>query len=818
MLIDANKIMKRSVLTMLALPLVVAACTSEEEILTEKANSQYANIPTVETNFNWGADTRLANKWGLEKGDVVGLAWMGIPEKTGVGVELGTAEDQYGGTSLAITGKAYQNHPLYSTADGADAMLQPKTSIYVGKYFSYLPYDESTVNIDKIKFSVANQDLVDANIDKYAWDKTAAKSIWISPKWTDVTLGGDIWGNNQAGINETFDIYPRKFSNGVALYFDYENNTPNTGNVEIYGVTVGYKNSGANKAVTKFTYAPVEEDSSNPGNDAYWSSKGFAEVNGVEGETGVITLLPNKDEAIATTNEGNTGAFFFNALPAATALSATDNIEIVITSTYGVVTITKPVNEIAYTNVGTVSSEYKEKADGSDDTANAVGITESFVNKLYKNGKFVTEVDFTKAVMNGMHVKDNDHLKKMLNYYNEVKKVANQESKPSETDIKLYLDPNPNGEFLLSLEAIDLLQKINEGCAYDDKNISIQPCNVPAHGNVPTEIVVTGADNEIPNMDLCFESNTAVTLRGTWNWNNDEVKKTWWVGPFNNEGVINVEATNVETDQTSGVLNNTALGTINVNSVANWKVKTTNYGTINIAEDAELRVYGTTLTNDATAAVTYTEESKAYAGRIYNYGVLGTVNGSGNPVINNYGYILNGSADAKTYITNNAIASSTFANSFGASNKIGTIELTNATDNVSVSKPDNQGFIKYNWNGGETYVTPSTAVKYNYLVLTSNITFTEAEPEILYLEIAGTNEVVITNAKGSGFASDDNSRLKGFIMGKDSKANIKKNNVIWSSAAYLEGTLYLGGEFYNMSDYTTYFGGTDSDKQNIIKY
>ena len=810
--------MKRSVLTMLALPLVVAACTSEEEILTEKANSQYANIPTVETNFNWGADTRLANKWGLEKGDVVGLAWMGIPEKTGVGVGPGTAEDQYGGTSLAITGKAYQNHPLYSTADGADAMLQPKTSIYVGKYFSYLPYDKSTVNIDKIKFSVANQDLVDANIDKDAWNKTAAKSIWISPTWTDVTLAGDIDGNNKAGINETFDIYPRKFSNGVALYFDYENNTPNTGNVEIYGVTVGYKNSGANKAVTKFTYAPNAEDSSNPGNDAYWSSKGFADVSGAEGETGVITLLPNKDEAIATTNAGNTGAFFFNALPAQSELSETDNIEIVITSTYGVVTITKPVNEIAYTNVGTVSSEYKEKADGSDDTANAVGITESFVNKLYKNGKFVTEVDFTKAVMNGMHVKDNDHLKKMLNYYNEVKKVANPESKPSETDIKLYLDPNPNGEFLLSLEAIDLLQKINEGCAYDDKNISIQPCNDSDHGNVPTEIVVIGADNEIPNMDLCFESNTAVTLRGTWNWNNDEVKKTWWVGPFNNEGVINVEATNVETSTNSGELNNTALGTINVNSVANWKVKTTNYGTINIAEDAELRVYGTTLTNDATAAVTYTEESKAYAGRIYNYGVLGTVNGSGNPVINNYGYILNGSADAKTYITNNAIASSTFANSFGASNKIGTIELTNATDNVSVSKPDNQGFIKYNWNGGETYVTPSTAVKYNYLVLTSNITFTEAEPEILYLEIAGTNEVVITNAKGSGFASDDNSRLKGFIMGKDSKANIKKNNVIWSSAAYLEGTLYLGGEFYNKSDYTTYFGGTDSDKQNIIKY
>lgn len=813
MLIDANKIMKRSVLTMLALPLVVAACTSEEEILTEKANSQYANIPTVETNFNWGADTRLANKWGLEKGDVVGLAWMGIPEKTGVDVEPGTAEDQYGGTSLAITGKAYQNHPLYSTADGADAMLQPETSIYVGKYFSYLPYDESTVNIDKIKFSVANQDLVDANIDEDAWDKTAAKSIWISPTWTDVTLAGDIDGNNKAGINETFDIYPRKFSNGVALYFDYENNTPNTGNVEIYGVTVGYKNSGANKAVTKFTYAPNAEDSSDPGNDAYWSSKGFAEVNGVEGETGVITLLPNKDEAIATTNEGNTGAFFFNALPAATALSATDNIEIVITSTYGVVTITKPVKEIAYTNVGTVSSEYKEKADGSDPD-NAVNIDDSFVNKLYKNGKFVTEVNFTEAIMDGMHVKDNEHLKNMLNYYNEVKKVANPETK-SGTDIKLYLDPDSNGEFLLSLEAIELLQKINEGCAYDDKNISIQPCNDSDHGNVPTEIVVIGADNEIPNMDLCFESNTAVTLRGTWNWNNDEVKKTWWVGPFNNEGVINVEATNVETSTNSGELNNTALGTINVNSVANWEVKTTNYGTINIAEDAEMRVYGTTLTNDATSLTAY--------GKIYNSGVLGVVAGTTSPAINNYGYIKN-NLDAKTYVTTNQNGGTGFTASFAANNKIGTIELTTATDNVSVSNATNTGFIKYTWDADAEdngkYITPSVDVKYNYLIVNRNIELVDAAPEIQYIEIAGGKEVVISSTTSSEFYTSRNTVAKriGFILPAGQKANIKEGNTLYTKAAYLQGTLYIGGDFKYNETLTTYFGGNNSDINNIIKY
>lgn len=798
MLIDINKVMRKSILTMLALPLVVAACTSEEEILTEKNNNQYANIPTVETNFNWGADTRLASKWGLEEGDVVGLAWMGVPN-----------EPAYGGAELTINGNAYQNHPLYATAGG---MLQPKTSIYVGKYFSYLPYDYSTVNIGKINFSVENQKLVDANIDKNAWNKTAAQSIWISPRWTDVTLAGDIDGNNQAGVNETFDVYPRKFSNGVALNFDYQYNTPSTGDVEIYGITVGYKQGGANKAVTKFTYAPTQEDAADAGDDTYWSAKKIADVTAATITTGVVTLTP--DSEVATTNANNTGKFFFNALPAQSELSVTDNVEIVITSTYGVVTITKPVNEIAYTNEGT---GYQENADG-DVNGNAVAIAESFVNKLNKNGKFVAEVDFREAIMDGMHVKDDAHLQKMLNYYNEVKKGTQYAETKANTDIKLYLDPNVNGEFELSLTTIELLQKINEGCSYNDKNISIQPCNVPAHGNVPTEIVVTGADNEIPNMDLCFESNTAVTLRGTWNWNNNEAKKTWWVGPFNNEGIINVEAANVETDQTSGVLNNTALGTINVNSVANWKVKTTNYGTINIAEDAELRVYGTTLTNDATSLEDY--------GKIYNSGVLGVVAGTTSPAIHNYGYIKN-NLDAKTYVTTNQNGGTGFTASFATNNKIGTIELTTATDNVSVSNATNTGFIKYIWDADAEdngkYVTPSVDVKYNYLIVNRNIELVDAAPEIQYIEIAGGKEVVITCKSTSAFhttrsGSANFAKRIGFILPEGEKANIKEGNILYTKGAFLKGTLYLGGEFAYNSTLVTYFGGSAADQKNIIKY
>ena len=385
-----------------------------------------------------------------------------------------------------------------------------------------------------------------------------------------------------------------------------------------------------------------------------------------------------------------------------------------------------------------------------------------------------------------------------------------------ELTLKLYLDPNANGEFELSLTSIELLQAINKGCAYGDKNISIQPCNDSDHGNVPTEIVVIGADNEIPNMDLCFESNTAVTLRGTWNWNNDEVKKTWWVGPFNNEGVINVEATNVETDQTSGTLNNTTLGTINVNSVANWKVKTTNYGTINIAEDAELRVYGTTLTNDATSLTAY--------GKIYNSGVLGVVAGTTSPAINNYGYIKN-NLDAKTYVTTNQNGGTGFTASFAADNKIGTIELTTATDNVSVSNATNTGFIKYTWDADAEdngkYITPSVDVKYNYLIVNRNIELVNAAPEIQYIEIAGGKEVVITCKSTSAFhttRSGSVAKRIGFILPEGEKANIKEGNILYTKGAFLKGTLYLGGDFAYNFTLVTYFGGSAADQKNIIKY
>ena len=806
--------MKKSILSMLALPLVVAACTSEEEILSDKTNDQYANIPTVEATFNWGAETRMNTKWDLEEGDKVGLAWLGVPN-----------DEKYGGAELAINGNAYQNHPLYATAS---QMLQPQTSIYVGKYFSYYPYDAETVNIDKIKFSVAEQPLLDKYADSEAYAKSAKTSIWISPKWTDVTLtGDDETGYNQAGVDKTFNMYPRQFTNKAALNFTYKNNQPidvieqlPIGDVMIDKVKVMYVKNGSETTpvnVNAFTYNPTAEIKSDltEKEQNYWFGHTFKsdDLTATDSEFGFVSnlkagevvLSAESKEGVATTNE-NKGKFYYNALPSNDgSLTENDKVVITIECTYGTVTITKPFNEIAKTyDYSLTEPKYLENFDGN--TEKAVAMENSFVNKLYATGNFTTDVDFSTADMNGMHVKNDDHLKQLLKFF--------RSYRDTESGYVLNLDADEDGEFKLSLASIQMLQEINAGISDNGtKKIAIQACST----HTTPKIVINGNNNEIPDMNLCFAKSTPVTLTGTWTWSKNDVKMRYFVNTIYNEGTITVTAANVETSPSAALTNNSN-GIINVNSVANWKVPTTNYGTINIAEEAELRVYGTTLTNDATSLEDY--------GKIYNSGVLGVVAGTTSPAIHNYGYIKN-NLDAKTYVTTNQNGGTGFTASFATNNKIGTIELTTATDNVSVSNATNTGFIKYIWDADAEdngkYVTPSVDVKYNYLIVNRNIELVDAAPEIQYIEIAGGKEVVITCKSTSAFhttrsGSANIAKRIGFILPEGEKANIKEGNILWTKGAFLKGTLYLGGEFKYNRTLTTYFGGDNSDINNIIQY
>lgn len=745
------------------------------------------------------AQTRLATGWesNLEAGkDELGFAWLGD------------------GTAVTVNGKAYQNHPLFTQEGG---YLKPATSIYVGKYYSYYPYNNDVVSVSNIPFTLEGQPFAEGDA---GYNGAAKNSIWISPKWTDVTLAGDPGtGDNKAGRDNTIRISPRQFTNKALLQLKYKNADIAEGNTSINSVSVALVNPLTSDVISpkEFVYAPTVSTDA-----ADWTGHALAfdvtaltpgaggvlmpapaQVNGVSATPGRLDLTVDGGYEILPSKEGAVENFTFNALPALEVVQPETEVEVVMNTTYGVLTISEKITDVAYTLLP--GKSYAEKADGVTEVGTgkllgAVNLDRSFVQVLGSTGKFVLEADFSKAVMDGMCVIDDTHLQKLLNYYISKKKDSDDAAISEEktgTDIVLNLNATA-GEFRLSQTSIALIQEINGTTGTGDKLVSIQPC--AAHGT--PAIVITGG-GEVPNLNRVFETPIVnVTLANeTWTWNSTAEKLSDMVSTLTNNGTLNIASTIVVSEY-SELINNNVINFAGAKT--NVKTNLTNNvdKQINVAADGQMLSYDRKIVNK---------------GNIDNDGVIGVVKGTTGE-INNYGYIHN-DADAKTYITNNQTSGASFSTLKSDANLIGTIELTNWNDNISVSNNTNQGFIKYAWTGEGTYVTPTPAVdvKYNYLIISKNIEFTKAEKEISYLEVkSGAGEVVIT-AESANDVFESPNRLKGFILPQGAKANIKLKNTVKAAAAYIKGELYVGGVFA-YDQLNSYLGGAPADKDNIVEY
>lgn len=821
--------MKRKLVYAMGLTAMMAACSSED-VLTDVQNSQeldlFAGIEKVEANFGMGIESRLANKWNLEIGDLVGLAWM---------------NDGTDGV-LETTGVAYQNHPLYE--ESGDGYLKPKTSIYVGEYFAYAPYDKSVVGIEEINFSLAEEaDMLST------WNGLANKAIYISPRWTTVTKDG-LSVDGKAGIDNNFTIYPRKFSNGVLLDFTYKNHSIDLrdetddyksyeSDAEIFDAKVSYvtgdDDSETVLSINKFQYAPVEQAVS----DEEWEStvnpitswEGFALAEDVtcdaetaslnprsaeEGgtlsyvvvksaEKGEYTLVPSSQYEASRELTG--GKFYMNALPAMTEVNDGTEVKIVLSTTYGWITIKKPVNEIAKTTSNGTRNYFDGVTVGGDGAALEEGeytpYTKSFVQVLGKNGKFETEVDFSTVVMDGMHVKDDAHLIKLLRYYRDKKMTGDY----AESGVDFYLDEDADGEFKISKTAIALAQSVNAD-VQGTGNVALHVCT--EHGNPTVVVFNDGTDTEVPALDKVFGDPIDVELAEmAWTWDESTAKATSNVKEVNNRGNLTVTSTNVEISGDNNFrqlvnLRNATI-TFTASTATLWKVDLTNHGVITIPATAHMRVYSKVV-NDVTSV---SGVRTGVMGVVNNSGVFGAIEGS-EGTVTNYGMIKH-SAGAKTFVTENAL-NENFADEMSDTNKIGIIEMENADANVSVSNATTQGIITWTWNGEGTYETPEVA-RYNYLIVKNNITFgTEAEKEIRYLEIAG-GDVYVNNKKGVL------KNLEAVIVDSSYALNITEGNKLKpSKAAYIKGYVYNGGEFAYNNDVTTYFGGNEADKENIVQW
>lgn len=444
--------------------------------------------------------------------------------------------------------------------------------------------------------------------------------------------------------------------------------------------------------------------------------------------------------------------------------------------------------EAAYNLIGKLSNN--KNGEGSTFTGEQVGVhlTQSVA------------VDLNNLDMSKVHIKSDKQLHDILTVYNALGFTK---------AVDLTIDGNVNGRFELSMDNVRTLQS----ALYYGK-VKLLPCTTA--GEKCTTIVLTAGEGktseDVPSIDFLASSSNnidiALAATDTWTWNSsNNVLFSTKVKNLINEGTFNLDKgdiiANSHSVKNTKMVNN---GTINVTGLVKQQMEMTNNGTITIAEGGEYRADNTTITNEATSATVM--------GEIYNSGIFATSN-SGK--INNYGLIQNmvGGVNNMTYITTNQTTSVSFASKWSSTNKYGTIVLKNADDNISVSNATNVGFIKYEYTEDE-YVTPAIC-KYNYIVIKDhNIKFTAAAPEVKFIEIVGETTIpVFTNPLSERFVT-----LEGFIL--KGKANLQENNKLVTPAAYIEGTLYYGGQFTQTGGQQvpattgTYYG--DSTPNCLVKF
>ena len=824
--------MKKYMYFALALPLLFA-CSSDDLLDKEVvSNDQFAGIEKVDATFSLdeGGKTRMDNGtgWTLAEGDKYGFAWLGGGEAT----------------ALTIDGKAWQNHPLTQT----EGIFKPATSIYVGNYFLYRPYDYETVNVGAINFKSLEEQTVGDGMASSGepWKALAETAIIIGDKWTNVTAAGTtdasgkIW--EKAGIGEHYNIYAATFSNQTGLDLTYVKNNVSfdastiisgatdiefdaqgsaIGAADIYGGTVEL--AGAAKS---FTYAPTSEPSATHSGTFWADKKNLGATEGFTFATAPITLKAPDENGISTDKADNKGWFWFNSLPVITGDgSLTTTVNTILETSYGTVTVNEQLKDCAYAfeKVTPTSAPEWIKFAATDDEAKSpkewdLASHNTFINQYGNHkGKYALTVDFSTGVMNGMHIKNDAHLQKALKYY-----IA---SGKTET-VALNLDADANGEFKISKISIALIQTINATTT----KVKVRACTT--HGTPKIIVTQDGqaaiglADKkEVPSLVKVFKNATNVYLSSDceWTWGGGTDGKTalkidGQVSSITNEGTLTVNATNVELSVAAATLANAAGATMNITQVTTVKNALTNLGTINVGSasntTAELRAYAVEIKNDATALDAH--------GVINNFGVVGVTEGT-TPAgkFNNYGLIDMKNSEAITLLTSNEIGTDPFAWSFVAgSQMMGTVILPegNPTALVSVNNAAENGFIKYTWTG-KTYATPEGNVKYNTIVVSDDITFDAAAPEVQYIEFNGTRTQVVnpeTTAEPKGKLAN----LKGVIVNENKSIIIEKGNILWPAhCGYLApgATIYLGGKFTNGNGNTTVYLGTWSTDQ-IVKY
>lgn len=310
----------RHILTAIALPALLAACT-QDELVEVTGQQDYNNVPTVDVTFTAtksGVDTKMATEFGWEIGDKVGLGWLN--ENT--------------------DGKVIFDNPLYCINTNGGS-FKAETMLRVGKYIAYMPYAGLT-NTDHIPFSIAKQPLITGE-DR---GELAKYAIFISPEITELADADDQGqvadGKQEAGLGKNVELKLSQVTNPVALNLNFSN-TENLTDLKVLGVKVDVRrSSGADNSlmVGSFKYDASKtikdiEDWSNEkvSGESFFYTAGTAPAN--DYTVGGIQFA-SEEEGVAVSN--NTLKIYGYVLPLIAATSD-EVMYVTVETNYGTVTI-----------------------------------------------------------------------------------------------------------------------------------------------------------------------------------------------------------------------------------------------------------------------------------------------------------------------------------------------------------------------------------------------------------------------------------------------------------------------------------------------
>lgn len=508
-----------------------------------------------------------------------------------------------------------------------------------------------------------------------------------------------------------------------------------------------------------------------------------------------VTAVKEAESKLTTKDVTDNFTAVFSLLPTADDATLADGASIKINTNYGYVELNDAVAKVW------------NKKNGTDATAQTVkqGIESVLQNTWIANessknfkgektgGSFyrTVEADMKNLNMNGLHIKNAQHLVDALTVYDAVKESQ-------ENSVVFYLDGDADGVFTMTpaATAAYVAHLDMEGA----KSITFTPCAEAGEACTAVKFTCT-EETEVP-ANIQFGASVETQLEGTWKYSNKY--KTF-------ENVAKLVVLEGSTLNMSGTVGGSEavlienFGQANVSGVTYLEtLDMTNYGEMFIAANAELRVQ-TDFQNGSQDLDNH--------GKIYNSGVLATVLGS-DGVITNLGYIKQMTATSKTYITNNQTEDADFSVIYNVENNVlGIIELFDKDDdNYSVSNEENEGFIMITTTAASVKAA-DFGKEANYVKVAGDCTaldFTpEADGRVKFIEIA-SNEEVVWSANGTD-------ELAGLIMKAGTKMNLKKSNTLNIATAFLKGTIYQGGAL-DIDNFAGYLGGAPTDEENVLKY